>query len=118
MHMAWMRSVSGKLKSDYRYSAKLVYNNFPWPTDPGDAKISRIEETALGIIKAREAHPDASLADLYDPLTMPADLQKAHMANDKAVDAAYGAKGWKTEAERTGFLFELYEQVLASRIPA
>ena len=111
MHMAWMRAVSGKLKSDYRYSAKLVYNNFPWPLEPDAKKVQRIEKAARGIIEARKAHPDATLADLYDPLSMPPELLKAHRENDKAVDAAYGVQGFGTEAERTGFLFQLYLKV-------
>ncbi len=89
VHMAWMRTVCGRLKSDYRYSKDIVYNNFPWPT-PTEEQKKRIEETAQGILDARGRYPDSSLADLYDELTMPPDLRKAHRDNDAAVMAAYG----------------------------
>lgn len=91
IHMAWMRSVCGRLKSDYRYSANIVYNNFPWP-DATDAQKAKIEQTAQGILDARALYPDSSLADLYDELTMPPELRKAHQKNDQAVLAAYGIK--------------------------
>ena len=91
IHMAWMRAVCGRLKSDYRYSANIVYNNFPWP-DATDAQKSMIEQTAQGILDARALYPDSSLADLYDELTMPPELRKAHQKNDQAVLAAYGIK--------------------------
>ncbi|HEL0564876.1 methylase [Streptococcus equi subsp. zooepidemicus] len=115
VHMAWMRTVAGRLKSDYRYSAKIVYNNFPWPevTKEQEAKISR---TAQAILDARSLYPDSSLADLYDELTMPPELRKAHQANDKAVMQAYGMtkevdgkKTWLTESETVARLFEMYE---------
>ena len=86
VHMAWMRTVCGRLKSDYDYSVKIVYNNFPWP-DPTDAQKTKIEQTAQAILDARALYPDASLADLYDPVTMPPELLKAHQANDRAVTA-------------------------------
>ena len=89
IHMAWMRTVCGRLKSDYRYSNTIVYNNFPWP-NPNDAQRQKIEQTAQGILDARVLYPDASLADLYDELTMPPELRKAHQANDRAVMEAYG----------------------------
>ncbi len=89
VHMAWMRTVCGRMKSDYQYSGKIVYNNFPWPT-PTDNQKTKIEETAQGILDARALYPDSSLADLYDPLTMPTELQKAHRNNDIAVMKAYG----------------------------
>lgn len=89
VHNAWMRAVAGRLKSDYRYSNTVVYNNFPWPT-PTDAQKSKIEETAQAILDARALYPDASLADLYDETTMPPELRKAHQQNDKAVMRAYG----------------------------
>lgn len=91
IHMAWMRAVCGRLKSDYRYSANIVYNNFPWP-DATDAQKAKIEQTAQGILDARALYPDSSLADLYDELTMPPELRKAHQKNDQAVLAAYGIK--------------------------
>lgn len=88
VHMAWMRVIAGRLKSDYSYSP-AVYNNFPWPT-PTDEQKAKIEQTAQAILDARERYPDASLADLYDPATMPPELVKAHQQNDKAVMRAYG----------------------------
>ena len=91
IHMAWMRAVCGRLKSDYRYSRDVVYNNFPWPT-PTDAQRAKIEETAQAILDARALYPDASLADLYDESTMPPELRRAHQQNDKAVWAAYGKR--------------------------
>ena len=89
VHMAWMRAVCGRLKSDYRYSINIVYNNFPWPTPTQDQK-AKIEQTAQAILDARALYPDASLADLYDEVTMPPELRKAHQNNDKAVMQAYG----------------------------
>ena len=89
VHMAWMRAVCGRLKSDYRYSKDVVYNNFPWPT-PTEKQKAKIEQTAQAILDARAKYPDSSLADLYDELTMPAELRKAHQQNDKAVLQAYG----------------------------
>ena len=89
VHMAWMRVVCGRLKSDYDYSIKIVYNNFPWPT-PTEEQKAKIEQTAQAILDARALYPDASLADLYDESTMPSELRKAHQQNDKAVMRAYG----------------------------
>ena len=89
VHMAWMRAVCGRLKSDYSYSNTIVYNNFPWPT-PTEKQKAKIEQTAQAILDARALYPDSSLADLYDELTMPAELRKAHQQNDKAVLQAYG----------------------------
>ena len=88
-HMAWMRAVCGRLKSDYRYSKDIVYNNFPWPT-PTEAQRHKIEQTAQAILDARARYPDSSLADLYDEVVMPIELRKAHQQNDRAVLAAYG----------------------------
>lgn len=98
------------MKSDYSYSASIVYNNFPWP-EPSEKKTQSIEACAQAVLDARVAHPNASLADLYDPLTMPANLLKTHQALDKAVDAAYGYKGLNTDAARVAFLFELYQKI-------
>lgn len=109
-HMSWVRTVCGRIKSDYRYSAGIVYNNFPWPENPTEKKKEKIEKCAQAVLDARAEFPDASLADLYDPLTMPPVLLKAHHALDKAVDAAYGKTNFKTEAERVAFLFEMYEK--------
>ncbi|MBQ9564418.1 MAG: hypothetical protein IJU98_02415, partial [Synergistaceae bacterium] len=89
VHMAWTRTVCGRIKSDYRYSKDIVYNNFPWPT-PTDEQRAKIEQTAQEILDARAKYPDSSLADLYDELTMPTELRKAHKANDAAVLSAYG----------------------------
>lgn len=111
MHMAWTRAVCGRMKSDYSYSNSIVYNNFPWP-EASEAQQRKIEATGQAILEARSNHPGATLADLYDPLSMPVDLRKAHEANDKAVDAAYGRRRFKAEAERVGYLFELYQQRL------
>lgn len=107
----------GRLESRFRYTASIVYNNFPWPSDPTDKQKSAIEEAAQGVLNARAAHPDASLADLYDPVAMPPDLRKAHQALDKAVDAAYGKKSFGSDAERVAFLFELYNKY-TSILPA
>lgn len=115
MHNAWMRTVAGRLESRYSYSP-AVYNNFPWPT-PTDKQRAAIEAAAQAVLDARAAHPDSSLADLYDPLTMPPDLVKAHQKLDAAVDASYGYKGGSTDAARVAFLFGLYQK-LTSLLPA
>jgi hypothetical protein len=114
-HMAWVKFVCGRLESRYRYTSQIVYTNFPWPT-PTDKHRAAIEAAAQAVLDARAAHPDASLADLYDPLTMPPDLVKAHQKLDAAVDAAYGYKGAATDAGRVAFLFGLYQQ-LTSLLP-
>lgn len=116
MHMAWMRITSGRLESRYRYSVKYTYNTFPWPT-PTDKQRAAIETAAQAVLDARSAHPGASLADLYDPLTMPPDLVKAHQKLDAVVDASYGYKGGSTDAARVAFLFKLYQE-LTSLLPA
>ena len=115
--MAWMRTVAGRLKSDYRYSAKIVYNNFPWP-DVTESQKESISKTAQAILDARALYPDSSLANLYDELTMPVELRRAHQANDKAVMEAYGLtkivdgkKTWLTESETVARLFEMYEKL-------
>ena len=110
VHNAWMRVVCGRLKSDYRYSNTVVYNNFPWPT-PTDEQKKKIEQTAQAILDARAKYPEASLADLYDELTMPPELRKAHQANDKAVMQAYGFSIKMTESECVAQLFKLYEKL-------
>ncbi len=117
MHMAWMRTVCGRLKSDYRYSAGIVYNNFPWPENPTDKHKQAIEAAAQSVLDARSQFPKSSLADLYDPLTMPPVLLKAHQTLDRAVDAAYGRREFKSEAERVAFLFELYQHFI-DQLPA
>jgi hypothetical protein len=111
VHMAWMRAVCGRLKSDYRYSKDIVYNNFPW-ANPNEEQKSKIEQTAQGILDARAKYPDCSLADLYDPLTMPLELQKAHNANNKAVMEAYGFNVRNmTEEDCVAELMKLYQQL-------
>jgi hypothetical protein len=127
MHMAWVRAVCGRLESRYRYSAGIVYNNFPWP-EPNDPQRCAIETAAQAVLdtRARYLHPSpsgrgaggegATLADLYDPLAMPPELRKAHRHLDRAVDAAYGKTTFASEAERVAFLFERYQQ-LTSLLP-
>ncbi len=117
MHNAWIRYTCGRIKSDYRYSAGIVYNNFPWPENATDSQKQKIEAAAQDVLDARAAHPGASLADLYDPLTMPPNLVKAHRALDAAVDGAYGRKSFKNDADRVAFLFELYQKY-TSLLPA
>ncbi|WP_153144918.1 DNA methyltransferase [Dechloromonas sp. H13] len=113
MHMAWMRTVCGRMKSDYQYSAGIVYNNFPWPT-PTEPQRKAIEQAAQAVLDARAMFPNSTLADLYDPLTMPPELTAAHRKLDKAVDVAYGKPaGFPTEAERVAYLFKLYEAATA-----
>ncbi|MBZ0206049.1 MAG: class I SAM-dependent DNA methyltransferase [Flavobacteriales bacterium] len=113
MHNAWMRSVCGRLKSDYRYSKDIVYNNYPWPEQPTAAQQATVETAAQGVLDARAQFPTASLADLYDPLTMPPALVKAHQALDKAVDKCYRPQAFANDAKRVEFLFELYEKYVA-----
>lgn len=110
LHNAWVRHTCGRLKSDFRYSKDIVYNNFPWPGELTETQKQKIEVAARAILDARAAHPNASLADLYDPLTMPPNLVKAHQVLDGAVNAAYGRKGFRNDAERVAFLFELYQK--------
>ncbi len=116
VHMSWMRTVCGRLKSDYRYSNTIVYNNFPWP-EPTDEQKAKIEQTAQGILDARALYPDSSLADLYDPLTMPPELRKAHQANDRAVMQAYGMPIKETdEAACVAWLMRLYQQKVSEQL--
>ena len=108
--MSWVRTVCGRLKSDYSYASNVVYNTFPWP-DPTDAQKTKIEQTAQAILDARALYPDASLADLYDPVTMPPELLKAHQANDRAVMQAYGMPIKETdEAACVAWLMKLYQE--------
>ncbi len=116
MHIAWLGTVGGRLESRFQYSGTMVYNTFPWP-EPTAKERAAIEAAAKGVLDARAAHPGASLADLYDPLSMPPDLVKAHHALDKAVDIAYGYKAAATDAARVAFLFDRYQQ-LTSLLPA
>ena len=114
VHMAWMRTVCGRLEMRYRYSKDIVYNNFPWP-DPTEEQRARIEQTAQAILDARALYPDASLADLYDELTMPPELRKAHQLNDRAVMEAYGMpiKG-TTESSCVAELMRRYQAMTAA----
>jgi hypothetical protein len=118
MHMAWVNVVCGRLKSDYRYSGSIVYNNFPWPESPSDKLRESIEVAAQGVLDARAAFPDSTLADLYDPVTMPPALVKAHQALDRAVDAAYGRRSFATDADRVAFLFDRYQHLTSLLPPA
>ena len=121
MHNAWMRTVAGRLESRYRYSNTIVYNNYPWPQVPTDKQRLAIETAAKAVLDARQLEFDrcaqagqhCSLALLYNPDTMPAELIKAHAALDKAVDAAYGYKGGRDDVSRVAYLFGLYQQLAA-----
>ena len=113
MHMAWMKSTCGRMKSDFQYSASIVYNNFPFPDNPTDKQVKAIEATAQKVLDTRLQFPNSSLADLYNPLTMPPSLTKAHNELDKAVDLAYRPQAFTSEANRMVFLFELYEKYTA-----
>jgi hypothetical protein len=114
MHNAWVRYTCGRLESRYRYSAGIVYNNYPWPQEQTDKQREVVSVAAQGVLDARAVHQNgktsASLADLYNPTTMPANLSAAHKALDKAVDSSYGKKGMKTDSERVAYLFTLYNQ--------
>lgn len=112
VHMSWMRAVAGRLKSDYRYSKDIVYNNFPWPNSTKEQK-DKIEKTAQAILDARAKYPNSSLADLYDELTMPVELRKAHQQNDIAVMEAYGFD-WKhmTESDCVAKLMQMHQELV------
>ncbi len=116
MHMAWVRQVCGRLKSDIRYSNKLVYNNFPWPKKPTPRWIEAVKRSAEKVLEIRTEYPDCTLADLYDPEVMPAKLVKAHASLDKAVDHCYRALPFKNDRQRMEFLFPLYEGLTAPLI--
>lgn len=121
MHMAWVRAVCGRLESRYRYSKDIVYNNFPWPESPSEKNKIDVIRAADAILKIREKLSSYSLADLYDPISMPPELQRAHQALDRAVDLAYQADGgkakWSSDAERVAFLFERYQMITSPLIP-
>ena len=118
MHMAWTRQVCGRLKSDYRYSNKLVYNNFPWPENPPAKQRAAVEEKAQAVLAARQQFPASTLADLYDPLAMPPALVKAHAELDRAVDLCYRREPFETERQRVEYLFSLYEKLTAPLLSA
>lgn len=115
VHNSWMRCVAMRMKSDYSYSVNIVYNNFPWP-NPTEEQKKKIEETAQGIIDARSLYPDSSLAELYDPITMPIELRKAHQANDRAVMQAYGLDVKNTsEADCVAHLMKMYQELVGEK---
>lgn len=116
MHMTWVKSISGRLKSDYRYSKDIVYNNFPWPWNPNEKQIKAIETASKRVLDTRLLFPNSSLADLYDPLAMPPSLINAHNELDKAVDLSYRPQTFTSEAIRMVFLFELYEKYAADLV--
>lgn len=122
IHNAWLKVICGRLKSDYRYSNTIVYNNFPW-CNPTEEQKAKIERTAQGILDARALYPECSLADLYDELTMPPELRKAHQENDKAVMEAYdfrvkdeqtGKLRWLTESETVAELMKMYQKLTSA----
>jgi hypothetical protein len=113
MHMSWTREICGRLKSDYRYSGSIVYNNYPWPENPTAKQKEAVEKAAQAVLDARAQFPNSSLADLYDPNTMPPALVKAHNALDKAVDTCYRSQPFPNETKRIEFLFELYDKYTA-----
>jgi len=117
MHMAWVKRVAGRLESRFRYSNTLVYNNYPWPADPTESQRARIQTLTQGILDARAAHTTSTLADLYDPLYMPADLLHAHQTLDRAVDRLYRPEPFPDDQARVEFLFGLYEQLTAPLLP-
>ena len=110
LHMAWVRVVCGRMKSDYSYSAAVVYNNFPWPS-PTEEQKTKIEQTAQGVLNARDLFPECTLAELYNPMTMPIELRRAHRANDAAVLEAYGFPKDATESDIVARLFKMYEEL-------
>jgi hypothetical protein len=113
MHMTWVKYVCGKLESRFRYSNSIVYNNFPWPESPTEKQIKAVEDAAQAVLDARAQFPNASLADLYAPNTMPPVLLKAHQQLDKAVDLCYRPQPFPNETKRIEFLFELYDKYTA-----
>ena len=118
MHMTWVRYVCGRLKSDYRYSKDIVYNNFPWPQSPTDKQVKDVEAAAQKVLDVRASFVGSSLADLYDPLTMPPALVKAHQDLDRAVDQCYRKQAFTNETRRIEYLFELYDQYTAPLVAA
>ena len=117
MHMAWVRTVGGRLKSDFRYSKKLIYNNFPWPVDVSDSQREAVEAAVKKVLEARKAFPDETLAGLYDPLTMPRPLARAHTALDRIVERLYRRQKFDSDRRRVEFLFDRYQQLTAPLLP-
>ena len=111
MHMTWMKYICGRLKGDYRYSNKLVYNNFPWPKEPLEKNVKKVKESAKQVLEIRDSYPDSTLVDLYDSLTMPKDLRDAHKRLDKAVDLCYRPQPYPDERRRIEYLFDSYKQI-------
>ena len=120
MHMAWMRQVGGRLKSDYRYSGSMVYNNYPWPDNQTAKQRAAVEAAAQAALDVRAEYlaKALTLADLYDPLSMPLRLVKAHAALDRAVDLCYRPQAFANERQRIEYLFALYEKLTAPLLPA
>ena len=108
--MSWVKYTCGRIKSDYRYSNTVVYNNYPWAKEPSEKNKKKVEEKAQKILDVRNEFPSSSLADLYNPLTMPPKLVKAHQELDKAVDLCYRPQVFTTENARIEFLFDLYNE--------
>jgi hypothetical protein len=117
MHMAWLRQIGGRLKSDYRYSVGIVYNTFPWP-DATDQQRAKVRALAQGVLDARSEYPNATLADLYDSEAMPPKLRKAHRALDEAVDRLYRAGSFTGDRDRVEHLFGLYERLVTPIVVA
>jgi hypothetical protein len=113
MHFIWVKTTCGRIKSDFRYSNEIVYNNYPWPENPTDKQKEAVEKAAQAVLDAREQFPNSSLADLYDPNTMPPVLVKTHQQLDKAVDLCYRPQPFINETKRIEFLFELYDKYTA-----
>ena len=122
MHNAWMRYVAGRMKSDFQYSNGIVYNNYPWPTwvtaRQRAAAAQTVEAAAQAVLDARAQYPTSTLADLYDPLAMPAPLLKAHQQLDRAVDRCYRPEPFPSDRHRVEYLFALYEQLTAPLVAA
>jgi hypothetical protein len=116
IHMTWVKYTCGRLKSDYRYSNTIVYNNYPWPKEPSEKNKKAVEAKAQNVLDVRAEFPDSSLADLYDPLTMPPKLVKAHQALDKAVDLCYRPQAFASDQARIEYLFGLYNEYTAPLI--
>ena len=110
MHIEWVKFSCGRLKSDFRYSNTIVYNNFPWPQNPSEKNKKAVEAAAQKVLDARALFAECSLADLYDPILMPPILVKAHRALDKAVDQCYSPQPFATATKRVEFLFDLYDK--------
>jgi len=116
MHMAWVRVICGRIKSDYRYSTKLVYNNYPWPEKVTQERLDSVERAAKAVLTARSGFPGECLANLYDPVAMPSKLAKAHRELDQAVDRCYRLAAFDSERQRLEFLFGLYAKYTAPLI--